>query len=264
MCTSPFFSRKQTTIETKNVLEVTTDDRDLELVSDMEPEATMRTAPTEEESFDVVEVEQFTFNNMEDEPQVAESPPRTNLLETAELVNEDEIIFNSPPCSARTGIFLGNPSTSQASATESPQTQPDPLPSPPASFPEPPLKFALATDCTPTHQHGTKKPYTPRPSHTAFPDTPMATPTQSMIIQNWKQRFLHPNSTSTLTPLRANKGPSKLHGTISARPITPVRTPLFGKKTMISSQVVEERDQIEDSPPRRNFELEHFKYTSRN
>ena len=109
---------------------------------------------------------------------------------------------------------------------------------------------------TPILRPGLKKAYTPRPSHSHFPETPTPSSNHSILVQGWKDRFT-----------------SKFTNTISSRPMTPLHTPIFRRKTVtptssgsslgrhVSSKLaVEEIEEV--SPPRgRMISLDQFRFT---
>jgi hypothetical protein len=197
----------------------------------------------------VVEIQEDT----QEERQVSESPPRTSTADTPPS-DEDEVILDSPTTIRSTNFnhsqFIESsfstdetmePTTPQAIAAspgyESPETDIFP-PSPPPS--RPPImalpskstmqinantttqsnKTTEITTFTPTISSTSKKTFTPRPSHVLFPDTPTPSPAtlnpqHSLLVQGLRERYLHTFSTS------------KLQGTISSRPMTPVHTPVL-------------------------------------
>lgn len=194
------------------------------------------------------------------ERQVSESPPRmkaTGIIET----NEDEVIPDSPAGPIRTKTFHPD---SIDEVNDIFQTSPEFqsnnhnvfLPSPPPSRQNPPPILPRPSNHTPILRPGTKKAYTPRPSHSNFPDTP--TPSNhTLIVQGWKDRFT-----------------SKLTNTISNRPITPLHTPILRRKIVTPASAstaglgrhsssragVEEIEEV--SPPRgRIVCLDRFRFT---
>jgi hypothetical protein len=226
---SPFFSRRAQDRVQENVSQTTEETTQPE-VEEIEREESIKATDEMEE--------------VADEPQVSESPPRVAPTEVTEM-DDEEIISDSPTCPLRTGILPTqlNDFNHTEAIEESPEYQLPP--SPLLSRSGPPI-FSLANTRTPILHPGMKKAYTPRPSHVVFPDTPTPSPTQNLLIQNWKQRFLNTNSTP------------RLSNTISTRPMTPLHTPFFKPRTnpTFSSEV----DQIEDSPPRGKTCLDRFRY----
>lgn len=194
----------------------------------------------------VVEIQEDT----QEERQVSESPPRTSTADIP-APDEDEVILDSPTTIRSTNFnhfqFIESsfstdetmePTTPREIAAspgyESPETDIFP-PSPPPSRPTImalPSKSTMQintntttqtteiTTFTPTISSSSKKTVTPRPSHVLFPDTPTPSPAtlnpqHSLLVQGLRERYLHTFSTS------------KLQGTISSRPMTPVHTPVL-------------------------------------
>jgi len=267
-----------------------------------------------------------TSQDTEQERQVSESPPRAWTTTDPTPTDEDEVILDSPTANRSTHL---RPSqiTETASTDRSPHEiaaspgyeSPEADTFPPSPPPSRPLIMALPTltsqkitqittrDTTTTQTitdtptfisiltTGTKKAYTPRPSHCIFPDTPTPSPgtlnpQHSLMVQGWKEKFSH----SSATP--------KLFGTISSKPMTPVHTPVlrravktpgmgnmiskacvvttFGKTTTTTSKVMQQVvesdemnemakvsagvEQIEEvSPPRGRTSLERFRFMGR-
>ena len=162
---------------------------------------------------------------MSDDPieqrQVSESPPQKKPFTPVNEHQNNEIIPSSPitvrPCLLQ---FLHNP-TSPPLTPQSPQTvlPPSSTSSRPVLLPVPSQRTA-----TPILRPGMKKAYTPRPSHVKFRDTPIRSPAlsaqQAHVVSDWKERFLRsePGTTTSYVP--------RLTNTISARPMTPLHTPL--------------------------------------
>jgi hypothetical protein len=223
----------------------------------------------------------------EEETQVSESPIQSKET-VRNLGTDEEVILDSPTGAIRSGDLLNefqedadNSVIEEIQASpgyESPEDDPFP-PSPPPSGPTiMPLPSRPQAQNTPILHPGMKKAYTPRPSHSIFPETPTPSPIltsqHAVVVQGWKERFL---STSTTTP--------KLTNTISSRPMTPLHTPLLRRtpvtplirkpgssnvtptatktfSSMSSRLAVEQIEEV--SPPRgRSACLDRFRYTPR-
>ena len=172
------------------------------------------------------------------ETQVSESPPRTKPSESIRI-DLDEIIPNSPNCPIRAGNFLESQQSDEKENLEIPaspgcETNEDIFPpSPPPSRPVSALFLSRASHHqykTPIMHPGIKKAYTPRPSHSIFPETPTPSPVlsqqHSLVVKAWKERFLHNSASQGLFTPKNNDTP-KLRDTISSRPMTPLHTPLL-------------------------------------
>lgn len=196
------------------------------------------------------------------ERQVSESPPRKKTVDAVET-NEYEVIPDSPTGPTRVNPLDPNITTKEHTII---RTSPPTKFTNPSIFPPspPPSRQNLphAIHVRPSNQTpkmilhpGLKKPYTPKPSHQAFPETP--TPVNhSIIVQGWKDRFT-----------------SKFTNTTLCRPMTPLRTPILKRKCIPSNSnstgisglgkrvgMVEEIEEI--SPPRgRAACLDQFRFT---
>ena len=206
-----------------------------------------------------------------EERQVSESPPRIKPTETVQM--SDEVIPDSPSDTIRNQ----NPECPEQMASDTTldevviQASPGRHsrlfpPSPPPSNPQIRSLLPDHSNNTPIIRPGMNNTYTSCPSQKVFPDTPtpVLSNQHSIVIQGWKERFLH---TTTSTPTLTN--------TISNRPMTPIHTPIFRRRAvtpsivkrpatsvrkMSSSRLVV--DQIEEqSPPRgRGVILDQFRF----
>lgn len=246
---SPFFSKSTTTIHTSAV--AATEKHEpliVETNENMETIATVEIAEMTEVGENAEnEIQESTVTHTvvglatpeSHETQVSESPPRTKPSESTQI-DLDEIILNSPNCPIRTGNFLESQQSEETENIEIPaspgcEANEDIFPpSPPPSRPISALFVSRASH----HQHktpiihpGIKKAYTPRPSHSIFPDTPTPSPPvlsqqHSLVVKGWKERFLHNSASQGLFTPKNNDTP-KLSKTISSRPMTPLHTPLL-------------------------------------
>ena len=171
---------------------------------------------------EVLQTANGMVNDIAEQRQVSESPPHKKPLPTTDKDNQE--VIPASPITIRPSLlhFLHN----SPSTIPNTKSHPSPIPtSPPLSrpvfIPRPSQRTA-----TPILRPGMKKAYTPRPSNViTFPDTPTLSPglsaQQSHLVDGWKERFLRSeDATPTSRVLR-------LTNTISARPMTPLHTPLF-------------------------------------
>jgi hypothetical protein len=224
------------------------------------------------------------MRNDEEVFQVSESPLQTKAMDCAQIYS-DEVVFDTPSCPTRTGNLLDTQITFEEAEdpeiAKSPgfETKDDNFPpSPPPSRPMSALFMHLPShpaEKTPILYPGNKKVYTPRPSHTVFPDTPTLSPVlsqhQSLVVKGWKERFLHHSASSGPFTPKSSDTP-RLGNTISSRPITPLHTPLLRRrlpndadslrvhtKSIGGSPVTDDR--IEDSPPsKERSNLDRFRF----
>ena len=227
------------------------------------------------EERDEVCVDKGVNDGIDKEPDISETPPRSSRRELLPT-SSDEIIPNSPVPSR---IQCERDMTDSQTTDERPATpeerHPEHIvlpPSPPPSRSDKILEFSISTrkQRTPIVHPGMKKTNIARAMRKIFPDTPTSSPELSskhnIVAQNWKTRFLH---TSSSMPNPTD--------TISNRPTTPLRSPLFRRhilKTnkrstnprntamaMDNSESKLAVEQIEISPPRgKAVSLDQFRF----